>query len=65
MAFPSLFPDGKGTFKDARSIKLSARKYVNVRLMNKDKKFGESPTYIFQALHWLEQNAVCDSIQTA
>ena len=65
MAFPSLFPDGKGTFKDPRPVRLSARKYVNVRLMNKNSRFAESPTYIFQALHWLEQKSVCDTIQIA
>ncbi|KAJ8310445.1 hypothetical protein KUTeg_012310 [Tegillarca granosa] len=54
IAFPKLFHDGKHTYNTTRSVKLTTKKYINVRLLNIDGQFGECTEYIFQSLHWLE-----------
>lgn len=43
LAFPTLFPSGKGLFHEDRQIKISPKKYVISRLLSKDCRFAESP----------------------
>ena len=64
MAFPKLFPTGTNTYHtdDPRSVKITEKKYVNSRLLSKDTRFSESPEYAFQALDWLERQAINQSI---
>ena len=62
LAFPYLFPSGANTFNVSRETKLTAKKYINARLLSSDKRFSESTEYIFQCLHWSETIDVKNSI---
>ena len=61
-AFPVLFPTGKNTFDETRQVKISVRKYANVRLLSKDSRFAESTEYTFHCLHWLETTAIRETL---
>ena len=49
LAFPNLFPYGKGGFTvlQPRERDLNLRRYVNQRLLNKDGRFGQNIEFIF------------------
>ena len=43
-----------GTFSSNRTKKLTEKKYINQRLLNRDSRFAENRDYLFQCLHWSE-----------
>ena len=55
-AFPHLFPDGKNGLHSDRpcKTKLSAQKYFQQRILNKNPKFASSPDYMYSAMAYLE-----------
>ncbi|XP_062618879.1 uncharacterized protein LOC134280486 [Saccostrea cucullata] len=62
LAFPHLFPHGKNSINVKRVVKLSEKKYANVRLLSTDTRFSECPEYVFQMLDLLEKQQVQNSI---
>ena len=57
MAFPTLFPHGKGMFTDSRQYedKLSHKDYANVRLLSSDRRFAKRSDYIFSLKSHVER----------
>ena len=53
-AFPSLHPSGKYGADFDREDKLTASKYANQRLLNKDNRFANDPSYIFASQQRIE-----------
>ena len=49
ISFPTLFPDGKGTFYDKREIRITLFKYLQLMIMNSNNRFARHPTYLFFA----------------
>ena len=47
LAFPHLFPDGKGSFNEERITKLNWKEYCKARLFSADSRFASDPSYIF------------------
>ena len=47
LAFPHLFPDGRGSFNEERVTKLTWTEYCKARLFSSDSRFASDPTYIF------------------
>ena len=47
LAFPHLFPDGRGSFDEERTTKLTWTEYCKVRLFSSEPRFASDPTYIF------------------
>jgi hypothetical protein len=64
-AFPTLFPHGKFAFIENRLKKITAKKYINARLLLKDTSFAESTEYVFQCLHWAEALDIKNSVTMA
>jgi hypothetical protein len=64
-AFPTLFPNGKFTFNENRIKKITAKRYINSRLLSKDTRFAESTEYVFQCLHWSETIDIKNSVTMA
>ena len=64
MAFPYLFPTAKNTYHTdtPRPTKITAKQYINARLLCSDTRFAESPEYTFAALDWLERDAISQNI---
>jgi DNA replication protein DnaC len=42
--------------------KITAKKYINARLLSKDTRFAESTEYVFQCLHWAETLDIKNSV---
>ncbi|XP_071948934.1 uncharacterized protein [Antedon mediterranea] len=55
--FPRLYPTGKGTFHDFRSVKLTLGRYFLNRLMHVDNRFARNTEYLFfsQCLYEIQQ----------
>ena len=54
--FPQLFPDGKNAMKDPdRPGKLTSQQFVEQRVMNHDRRFSESPDFVFANYAYLER----------
>ena len=64
-AFPTLFPTGQFGFQVNRCTKLSAKKYFNARLLNKDSRFARNVEYLFFAQFITEYKQVMDNISVA
>lgn len=47
LAFPHLFPDGRGSFNEERATKLTWAEYCKARLFSADSRFASDPSYIF------------------
>ncbi|CAF4116941.1 unnamed protein product [Rotaria magnacalcarata] len=47
LAFPHLFPDGKGSFDEERKIKIKWKEYCKTRLFSSDSRFAADSSYIF------------------
>ena len=57
-AFPKHHPSGKYGLHHSRKLKLSARKYFEQRLLNKDERFSRDPCYVFTAAYFLERQSI-------
>ena len=57
-AFPKHHPSGKFGLHHSRKLKLSARKYFEQRLLNKDERFSRDPCYVFTAAYFLERQSI-------
>ena len=55
-AFPCLFPDGKNGKDQQRKVKISNQDYFVQRILNKDKRCGGCPPYVFMAAGHTELN---------
>jgi hypothetical protein len=47
LAFPHLFPDGKGTYDEERATDLKWKEYCKTRLFSSDSRFASDSSYIF------------------
>ena len=61
-AFPKHHPSGKFGLHHPRNQKLSARKYFQQRLLNKDERFSNDPCYVFTAAYFLERQSIENQI---
>ncbi|XP_062414175.1 uncharacterized protein LOC119206796 [Pungitius pungitius] len=64
-SFPVLFPQGSNTFHDYRQQKLTLARYLNLRLLNADNRFGNSVEYIFYSQYVSEVQQVISSVSIA
>ena len=62
-SFPVLFPSGRNTFDEKRSLQLSLCRYFNTRLMNADNRFARDTNYIFYSQYLSELKQVIDKTQ--
>ena len=62
LSFPKDYSIGKNHYNEERKIQVTPSKYIHARLKCCDDRFASNPQYIFQALDWIERNAVASSI---
>ena len=62
-SFPALFPSGRNTYDEKRSLQLSLCRYFNTRLMNADNRFARDTNYIFYSQYLSELKQVIDKTQ--
>ena len=62
-SFPVLFPSGRNTYDEKRSLQLSLCRYFNTRLMNADNRFARDTNYIFYSQYLSELKQVIDKTQ--
>ena len=65
LAFPHLFPDGKGTFNEERVTDLKWKEYCKTRLFSSDSRFASDSTYIFYLQYLGDLKQVFSSINVA
>ena len=65
LAFPHLFPNGKGGFHSKRQVPITYRKYVNARLFNCDGRFAKDINYILAMQYAIEHANVNSAINIA
>ena len=65
LSFPKNYSTGKNHYNEKREIHITPSKYVHARLKCCDDRFASNAQYIFQALDWIERNAVASSIHFA
>ena len=53
-SWPTLHPDGKFGMDHPRKVKLTKQNYLKVRILSKNKKFAQTPGYIFGATSYVE-----------
>ncbi|CAC5381642.1 unnamed protein product [Mytilus coruscus] len=63
LAFPWLFPEGKGGIYDSRSTKVSVLEYFQYRLYNKDARWRKNITYLMYAVNHMEQSKLSNEIE--
>ena len=56
--FPCLHPDGKDSLHTKRAIRLTDQDYFVQRLMNKDRRFCQSPAYVFAVASFIEKKQI-------
>ena len=54
-AFPLFHPSGKYGLNYPRSVKLSAQKYFNQRILNRNQQFTNYAPWVFSALYYIER----------
>ena len=58
-AFPHLHnPDGSNGKDQKRAAKLTDQKYFIQRIINKEKRFAETPSYLYSAVGYLEEKRI-------
>ena len=65
LAFPKDYFTGRNRFNEEREIPITSLKYVHARPKCCDDRFAANPQYIFDALDWIERNAVASSVHFA
>ena len=63
MAFPHMYPLGKGGFSEERKEKLTVRKFFNQRLLDVDGRFAKDVDYLLAAQYSVEQDQI-DHLQS-
>ena len=62
-AFPALHNYNGSNGKDQeRDVKLTPQRYFIQRLLNKEKRFAETPTYMYSAVAYLEEKRIYQNI---
>ncbi|XP_053383841.1 uncharacterized protein LOC123535686 [Mercenaria mercenaria] len=64
-AFPKLFPTGCFGFDTERNVKVTPKKYFNVRILNKSEEFAKNTECLFFAQYTTEHKQVMDNISIA
>ena len=65
LAFPHLFPDGRGSYNEERDIVLQWKEYCKMRLFSSDPRFGSDSSYIFFLQYLSDLKQVFSSINVA
>ena len=65
LAFPHLFPDGKGSFDEERVTDLKWKEYCKTRLFSSDSRFASDSSYIFYLQYLGDLKQVFSSINVA
>ena len=60
-SWPTFHPDGKYGLKYKRKVRLTDQQYFVQRILNVDKRFANSPSYIFAAAAYLEKKQLSRS----
>lgn len=55
-SFPGLLPDGKMGLNEDREVRLTMQQYFQQRLLNFDRRFANTPSYVFSAFACNEKN---------
>ena len=63
--FPGLFPDGKNSYHQSCIISISMQHYFEQRLLNCDRRFTETPAYMFAAFACQEKNVLEINVRVA
>ena len=63
MAFPTLFPLGRGGLSHERNLPISVQKYYLMRLYNKDNRWRTDIPYLMYAVNHMEQAKLGDEIE--
>ena len=65
LSFVKNYSTGENHYNQERKVHITPSKYIHSRLKCCDDRFASNPQYIFQALDWIERNAVSSSIHFA
>ncbi|CAF3475451.1 unnamed protein product [Rotaria socialis] len=65
LAFPHLFPDGRGSFDEKRQCKLGWKEYCKLRLFSSDSRFASDSNYIFFLKYLADLKQTFSSINIA
>ena len=61
--FPQLVnPDGSGGFDDERPYKIRPQDFYRQRLLNKERRFAKTPTYLYSVVSYLEARRMSSNI---
>ena len=62
-AFPHLHnADGSNGKDEEREVKLTEQRYFIQRVLNKEKRFAESPAYLYSAVAFLEEKRIFQNL---
>ena len=64
-AFPSLDPTGENSLNLKRDVKLSAQQFFEQRLFNINRRFANSPSFIFAGVQYVENKQLTGNINIA
>ena len=64
-SFPGLFPDAKNSYHQSRIIPISMQHYFEQRLLNCDRRFAQTPAYLFAAFACQEKNVLERNVKLA
>ena len=56
IAFPELYPDGKGGVNAKRQVKLCKTDFFSTKFLNKNKMYAKNSDYLFVAQQYLERH---------
>ena len=62
IAFPELFPDGKGGINQERKVKITKGDFYSTRFLNNDKKYAKNSDYLFVAQQNIERHLLENNI---
>ena len=55
-SFPGLYPDGRMGLHEEREVRLSMQQYFQQRILNFDRRFANTPSFVFSAFACNEKN---------
>ena len=64
-SYPGLFPDGKNDFHEKRDVNISMQQYFQQRLLNKDQRFSNNPSYLFSSFACNEKDVLERNVNIA
>ena len=65
IAFPELYPDGKGGVNAKRHVKLCKTDFFSTKFLNKNKMYAKNSDYLFVAQQYLERHLLESNISVA